>query len=92
MIDSRTFGSPKFVTCSGEEQQGFDTYLVTGEIIRVPTANPPPTPSSRGKTSRNHLNEEISPLFPTGIGERSSQTISNLGDAALWRRCELLLP
>jgi hypothetical protein len=37
------------------------------------------------------LNEEIAPLLPTGIGERYSQTISNLGHAALLRRCELPL-
>jgi hypothetical protein len=41
------------------------------------------------KTARNHLNEEITPLLPTGIGHRFSQTISNLGHAALLRRCEL---
>jgi hypothetical protein len=40
--------------------------------------------------SKNHfLNEEITPLLPTEIGERFSQTISNLGHAALLRRCEL---
>ncbi len=33
--------------------------------------------------------EEITPLLPTGIGEIFSQTISNLGHAALLRRCEL---
>ena len=52
-----------------------------------------PTPtspsSSRGKAGRNHLNEEIIPLLPTGIGERFSRTISNLGHGALLRRCEL---
>jgi hypothetical protein len=31
------------------------------------------------------------PLLPTGIGERCSQTISNLGHAALLRQCELTL-
>jgi hypothetical protein len=45
--------------------------------------------STRGKAGRNHLNEEITPLLPTGIGERFSQTISNLGHAALLRRYEL---
>ncbi len=46
----------------------------------------------RGKSGRNHLNEEeITPLLPNGIGERYSQTISNLGQAALLRRCELPL-
>jgi hypothetical protein len=37
-------------------------------------------------TGKNHLKEEITPLLPTGIGERFSQTISNLGHAALLRR------
>jgi hypothetical protein len=54
-----------------------------------------PTPSPRSlrvaKTGKNHLNEEITPLLPTGIGERFSQTISNLGHEALLRRCGLLL-
>jgi hypothetical protein len=31
------------------------------------------------RAGRNHLNEEIPPLLPTGMGERYSQTISNLG-------------
>ncbi len=38
------------------------------------------------KAGKIHLNEEITPLLPTGIGERYSQTISNLGHAALLRR------
>jgi hypothetical protein len=42
------------------------------------------------KTGKNHLNDEITPLLPTGIGERFSQTISNLGHEVLLRRCELL--
>ncbi len=49
----------------------------------------PPSPLRVAKTGKNHLNEEITPLFPTGIGERFSQTISNLGHAALLRRCKL---
>jgi hypothetical protein len=32
------------------------------------------------------LNDEITPLLPTGVGERYSQSISNLGHAALSRR------
>jgi hypothetical protein len=43
-----------------------------------------PAPSTRGQAGRNHLKDEIAPLLPTGIGERFSQTISNLG-------CELPL-
>jgi hypothetical protein len=35
------------------------------------------------------LQEEITPLLPTEIGERFSQTILKLGHAALLRRCEL---
>jgi hypothetical protein len=35
------------------------------------------------KIGKNLLNEEITPLLPTGIGERFSQTISNLGPSAL---------
>jgi hypothetical protein len=55
---------------------------------RAPTPSPPPL--RLAKTGKNHLNEEITPLLPTGIGERFSQPVSNLGNAALLRRCELL--
>ncbi len=48
----------------------------------------PTSPSTRGKAGRNHLNEEINPLLPTGIGERFRQTMSKLGHAALLRQCE----
>jgi hypothetical protein len=44
---------------------------------------PPLRVATAGK--KNHLNEEINPLLPTGIGERYCQTISNLGHAALLR-------
>jgi hypothetical protein len=50
-----------------------------------------PLPPLIAKADRNHWNDEITPLLPTGIGERYSQTISNLGQAALLRRCELPL-
>ncbi len=36
-------------------------------------------------------NEEITPLLHTGIGERYSKALSNLGHAAPLRRCELPL-
>jgi hypothetical protein len=45
-----------------------------------------PPPLRVAKTGKNHLNEEITPLLPTGIGERFSQTISNLGHGI----CKLL--
>jgi hypothetical protein len=50
---------------------------------------PLPLPLQVAKAGRNNLNDKI-PLLPTGIGERYSQTISQLGHAAL-RRCELPL-
>jgi hypothetical protein len=53
--------------------------------------DPNPPSSTRGKAGRNNLNEEITPLLPTEIGERYNQTISNLGQAAVLRRCELPL-
>jgi hypothetical protein len=37
------------------------------------------------KAGKNHLNKEITPLLPAGIGEQYSKTISNLGHAALLR-------
>jgi len=52
---------------------------------RAPT---PPSSSTQGKAGRNHLNEEIIPLLPFGKDERFSQTIPNLGHAALLHRCE----
>jgi hypothetical protein len=54
---------------------------------RAPTHSP--LPLRVAKTGKNHLNEEITPLLPTGKGERFSQTMSKLGHAALLRRCEL---
>ncbi len=58
---------------------------------KVPT--PSPLPLRVAKAGGNNLNEEITTLLPTGIGERCSQTISNLnlGHAALLRPCELPL-
>jgi hypothetical protein len=37
---------------------------------------PIPPSSTVAKAGRNHLNEEIIPLLPTGIGERNTQTKS----------------
>jgi hypothetical protein len=56
--------------------QGADPYLLP---LHVATSG------------KNHLYDEITPLLPTGKGERCNQTISNLGHAALLRRCELPL-
>jgi hypothetical protein len=70
-------------------------YYVVGH---TQGADPPPPPPllaiaiAIAMAGKNHLNEEITPLLPTGIGERYSQTISNLGHAGLLhRRCELPL-
>jgi hypothetical protein len=68
----------------------FVAKLKVGSNHRVPTP-PPPLPLPLARACRNHLNEEITPLLPTGIGERYSQTISNLGHASLLSRCELPL-
>jgi hypothetical protein len=54
-------------------------------------ADPSPPPLHVATAGENRLNEEIIPLLPTGIGERYCQAISNLGHAALLRRCELPL-
>ncbi len=43
---------------------------------RAPTHSP--LPLCVAKTGKNQLNEEITPLLSTGIGDRFSQTISNL--------------
>ncbi len=52
---------------------------------------PPPLLQHVAAAGKNNLNEEITPLLPTGIGERYCQTISNLGHAELLRRCEIPL-
>jgi hypothetical protein len=44
-------------------------------------ADPPPLLLRVAMAGGNHLNEEITPLLPTGIGERA-KTILNLGYAA----------
>jgi hypothetical protein len=61
-----------------------------GADVLRPEGAEPPLPLSAAKAGRNHLNENI-PLLPAGIGERYSQTISKLCQAALLRRCELPL-
>ncbi len=66
-----------------------DNDFKEGLSHRAPT--PSPLPLRVAKTGKNKLDEEITPLLPTGIGERFSQTISNLGHAALLSRCELPL-
>ncbi len=50
-----------------------------------PQGADPPPPLHPATAGKNHLNEEITPLLPTGIGERYCQTILNSGHAALLR-------
>jgi hypothetical protein len=57
---------------------------------RVLTPPPPPSGTKSGSSSYP-FNEQNIPLLPTGVGERYSQTKSNLCQAALLRRCELPL-
>jgi hypothetical protein len=52
----------------------------------VPTSLP--LPLHIAKAGRYNLNVKITSLLHTGIGKRYSQIISNLGRAALLRRCE----
>ena len=54
-------------------------------------ADPSPRRLNVATAGKNNLNEEITPLLTTELGERYSQTISNLGHAALLRRYELHL-
>jgi hypothetical protein len=59
-------------------------FISTTYILMIQGADPLPPPRRVAKAGRNYLNEEIiTPLLPTGIGEQYSQTISNLGHAAL---------
>ncbi len=62
---------------------GKDAVCVTVKLVfphRVLTPLPPPIRIAMA--GKNHLNEEITPLLFTGIGERFRQTLSNLGHAA----------
>jgi hypothetical protein len=65
------------------------TVHIFGSLPMPQGADLLPLPLHVAKEGRNHLKEEITPLLPTGIGDRYSQTISNLGNAALLRRCEV---
>jgi hypothetical protein len=52
-----------------KEADGRYTTLIKG-VFHPQGADPhPPSSFTRRKTGRNHLNEEITPLLPTGIGE-----------------------
>jgi hypothetical protein len=57
------------------------TIYVNGKANKPLGLNPPFPPPCIAKTGKNYLNEEITTLLPTGIGERFNQTI--LGQAAL---------
>jgi hypothetical protein len=53
----------------------YDLFILRGKGKGGPggahTARiPSPLPLHVAKTGRNHLNEEFTPLLPTGIGER----------------------
>jgi hypothetical protein len=66
-------------------------YSRDNTVVEAQGADPLPLPLREAKTDKNHLNKEITTLLSTGIGKRFKQTISNLGHAALLRRCELPL-
>jgi hypothetical protein len=60
-------------------------------LVALGLPPPPPFPLRGAKAVRNPLKMYNIPLLPTGIDERYSQNISNLGHAALLRRFELPL-
>jgi hypothetical protein len=80
------------MSCQFAHAKGKGITAPMREVCRSPQGADPPPPHLRvAKAGRNHLNEEITPFLPTGIGKRYRQTISNLGHGALLRRCELPL-
>ncbi len=54
-------------------------------------ADPSPLPLHVATAGKNHLNKEITPSSPLGFARDVAKIISNLGHAALLRRCELPL-
>ncbi len=85
-ITSFTFGYVDLHSAHEVTIQYIHVLGCTGGVQhRVLTSSP--LPLCVAKADRNHLNKEITPLLPTGKGERYGQTISNLGHAALLRRC-----
>jgi hypothetical protein len=72
------YSNPLLPSCT-VVSRGSVKALAQGRGNRVPT--PTRHSSTRGKAGRNPFNEEITPSSPLGIGERYSQTISNLGHA-----------
>ncbi len=67
--------------------------IVTLHAAGTQGAEPRPLPLRVAKAGRKIKTRSVvcSPLLPTWIGERYSQTISYLGHAALLRQCELPL-
>jgi hypothetical protein len=83
--------SLQILSASGTNQQKVATCWTVTECLWIgiapQCADPPPLfPLHVAMAGKNHLTEEITPLLPTGMGERFSQTISSLGHAALLRR------
>jgi hypothetical protein len=78
-------------------EPGYEKERRAGDVekynrwVFITGCRPPPPFLCVAKAGRNHLNEEIVPLLPTGIGEGYSQTISHLELAALLCRCEIPL-
>jgi hypothetical protein len=72
---SRRINTPKLSVYSICVYQSADRRAVLGGEVRSQGADSHPPSSTLGKAGRNHLNKEITPLHPTGIGERFSQTI-----------------
>jgi hypothetical protein len=54
----------------GETESNGDSKSTNERGPSSQAADPLPLPLREVKTGRNHLNEEFTPLLPTGIGER----------------------
>ncbi len=81
-----------FSICSGFIPWAPKTELgILSSHIRAQGADPFPTSSTCKRRQVKLIWTRKLPPPPPGMGERFSQTISNLGHAALVRRCELPL-
>jgi hypothetical protein len=76
---------------SSRPNWGSPTPSHSGECVSLTGCRPPPSFLYAREGSQKPFERGNYPLLPTGIGERFSQTISNLGHSALLRRYELPL-
>jgi hypothetical protein len=63
--------------------KGCRLVILLTKCVHITGCRPLPLPLHEATAGKNHLNEEITPLLPTGIGERCCQTIAELIQGAL---------